>query len=604
MSNYYQRRMPGELKGLKGGIIPKRFLFFDTETTSPTKDQTIDGFKLILGSAIFVELDKELDIKRRETYSFHSTDEFINILESYVRKKSVLYVFAHNIGFDVRVLNLPYEFNNRAYTSQPPIINENAFIWRVRSNNGSFIFLDTRNLGVRSVESLGKDMGFPKMSIDFETCTREYLQEYCNNDSAILEKFVLTYIRYINVHNMGSFKPTLASQAMAAYRTRFMTKPPVIHSNPEALRMERQSYHGGRVECFKLGEQPHRNHFYLDVNSMYPFAMMGNDLPIRLVAISHRCTIPLVQMRMKDYYVIADVTINTNEAVYPYIKDTKLIFPIGIFRTILSHHELQYAIENNQVSKIHCSIQYEKGELFESYINFFYSEKTKYRLSFDKTHETISKLFLNSFYGKWGQQQPHRELMKKTDFKGVTRMPMYSVPLDLHFQEINWYGDIYNEWRQGETSFSCPVLASAITSKARMLLWMYVKQAGQENVLYVDTDSLIVTARGKNRLNRYCDETRLGSLKLEAQSQYFDIRGNKDYKFSSFNKHKGVPTKATKIDQNRWEYLEFEGFIRWMNRGAVGYPKGKFTTKTRKSEYNKGIVHSDKTITPFVLSLE
>jgi hypothetical protein len=334
---------------------------------------------------------------------------------------------------------------------------------------------------------------------------------------------------------------------------------------------------------------------------MYPYAMMGDDLPIRYITTSHRATIPVLKLRMSKYYVIADVTVKTFEPVYPLIRDNKLIFPIGEFRTTLSHPELEYAIEHNQIKTVHTSVQYERGCLFDAYVNFFYDEKVKYKQAKDTTHGTIAKLFLNSLYGKFGQQQPHRELVKQVDFNGVTRMPMFNAKLQLNFQEINWYGDIYNEFRSGETAFSCAYIASAITAKARMLLWMYIKHAGKENVLYVDTDSLIVTARGSRRLSIYRHETRLGSLKLEAQSQRFIIQGNKDYSFGDQVKHKGVPGKAVKIDAITWEYLEFEGFIRWMNRGAKDAPKGAFKTKTRKSVYNKGIINDDKTVSPFVI---
>lgn len=601
MSNSYYKRLPGYLPKLKGGVIPKRFLFFDTETTAPSKTNNINEFKLILGVGIFIELDKELNVKRREINNFYSTEQFIEIIESYVRGGTLLYIFAHNIGFDVRVLNLPYELHKREYQSAPPIINENAFIWKVKSKRGSYLFLDTKNLGVRSVGSLGKDMSFPKMEIDFETCSMEYLLEYCTNDSAILEKFVLSYIRYIDNNTLGSFKTTLAAQSLAAFRTKFMSIPPCIHTNPEVIRLERASYHGGRVECFRIGEQPKQNYYYLDVNSMYPFSMMGDDLPIRYLSVSHRATIPILKMRMKNYYVIAEVTVKTNEPVYPVVKDNKLIFPIGEFRTTLSHPELEYAVANNQIKEVHITIQYQRGSLFNAYVNFFYDEKVKYKLSGDLTLYTICKLYLNSLYGKFGQQQPHRQLMKQVDFHGVTRMPMFNAKSNLHFQEINWYGDIYNEFRQGETSFSCPYIASAITAKARMLLWMYIKLAGQENVLYVDTDSLIVTERGFTSLAKHCDETRLGNLKLEAQSNSLTIRGNKDYTFHQTIRHKGVPSKAVQIDKNLWEYLEFEGFIRWMNRGAEGNPKGTFKTKSRKSIYNKGVINEDQSISPFVL---
>lgn len=601
MSKYIKRH-EGALEPLKGDKIPKRFIFFDTETTVPLKNNDIREFKLILGVAIFIELDNNLNIKQKVVHRFNSTLEFLDIIKYHNRYKQLLYLFAHNIGFDIRVLDLPSLFDEIHFTSEPPIINQMAFIWRVKSEQGSYLFLDTANLGVRSVAELGKDMGYPKQEIDFKTCTLDQLFEYCIVDVEILYKFVIAYIKYIDDNNLGSFKVTLASQAMCAFRTRFMNNPPHIHNYQPAIDLERKAYHGGRVECFRIGKQQRRNWFYVDVNSMYPYAMMGDDLPIKFVGYSENVRLKEFKLRLKKYYVIADVLIDTDEPVYPIIKDTKLIFPVGQFRTQLSQPELEYANEHNHIKKVYGSSQYIKGNIFNAYVNFFYEEKRLHTVNGNKTQKTISKLYLNSLYGKFGQQEPHREEYCTTSFEGVYREPSYDVETGQHFQYIAWYGKIYKEYKYGETAFSCPYLACAITAKARMLLWLYIKQAGRSEVAYCDTDSLIVTAKGYRRLFKYVSQDRLGALKLETQSQHFELWGNKDYVFKEDIKHKGIPTKAEKINETQWEYLSFQGMIDWLNKGAKGAPTGKFVTKQRRTNYNKGIINDDKSISPFRLT--
>lgn len=602
MSNKYVKRKEGLLEPLKGDKIPKRFVFFDTETTVPLKDNDIREFRLRIGVAIFIELNNDLTLKQRVVYRFKTALEFVDIIQYHNRAKQMLYIFAHNIGFDVRVLDLPELFNSLGFESEPPIINQMAFIWRVKSAKGSYMFLDTANLGVRSVASLGKDLGLAKLDIELDTDNLESLYIYCERDVDILVLFVTEYLKYIDVNGLGSFKVTLASQALTAYRTRFMGTQPHIHNDKQALELERNAYHGGRVECFRIGKQTKQNWFYLDVNSMYPYAMCGDDLPVRYLGFSEQPRMKEFRLRMKKYYLIANVLLNTDEPIYPIISNNKLIFPIGRFRATLNHHELEYALTNNHIIKVYSSAQYAKGELFESYVNFFYEEKKKHTKEGNKTQKTIAKLYLNSLYGKFGQSEPHREPYDDTEFKGVMRETSYNVDDDLHLQFIYWYGKIYKEYRQGETSFSCPYIASAVTSKARMLLWMYIKHANKANVIYCDTDSLIVNARGYRNLLQYVSQDRLGSLKLESQSKCFELYGCKDYIFGEDTKHKGIPTKAEKINKEQWEYLEFEGFIKWMNRGAKGSPKGQFKLKQRRSKYNKGIVNADNSVYPYSLN--
>lgn len=600
---FYHKRMDGKLQPLKRGTVPKRYIFFDTETTVPLKDNDIRDFKLVLGVLIYVELNKDLSIKRREVYRFTTISEFIELLDSYNRKKNTLHIFAHNIGFDVRVLNLFQEFNKLGYKSEPPIINEKAFIWRVRTESGNYLLLDTSNLGVHSVSNLGKDMGFSKLDIDLSTTSQEELYVYCQRDVEILEKFVLEYVTYINDNDLGAFKVTLASQAMAAFRTTFMYNAPVIHNNAEILKLERDSYHGGRVECFRLGKMAQDDYFYLDVNSMYPYAMLSDELPMELLGISRRNDTRALDLRLEKYYLIADVTIKTLVPAFPLMRQGKLIFPIGTFRTVLSHSELSYAYKEGMIKSLHLVAQYRKSSVFDKYVNFFYDEKVKHTLSGNKSKRYITKLYLNALYGKFGQTQPVREHIGTIKYDGIVRVPSYSVVDDLHYQDICWFGEVYKEYRKGETSFSVPSLASAITANARMLLWMYIKQAGFKNVFYVDTDSIITNREGYHNLTQYIDETRIGSLKLETQSKNLAIYGNKDYVFGDSVKTKGIPSKAEKIGENAWEYLEFEGMLRYLNRGGSGTPRAAFKTKQRRITYNKGIVDASGNVSPFIVSV-
>lgn len=597
-----QLRKEGFYTPLKLQRIPTRFIFFDTETTYPKKDNHNKKFDLILGCMIYLEIDEECNTKIRNEYTFYSIQEFIDILSIYLKDNKMIYIFAHNIGFDIRVLNLPRVFADMGYTNEPPIINEMAFIWKVLAGKSRMMFLDTANLGVRSVSSLGDDLKMPKLTIDFDTCTKEELTTYCLNDVLILEKFVLSYVQFLQLHQLGSFKVTLASQSMTTYRTKFLQDLPYIHTRSESLVLERSGYHGGRVECFRIGTFTDQNFYYLDVNSMYPHSMCGSLNPVKWRGYTTNVKIEHIRARLSRFYVIARCTIDTGEPVYSYYRDSKLIFPIGEFTTVLYHEELEYALKHNHIKYVHeCSV-YDRGVLFDDYVNFFYSQKQEYSRTDNYTYRTMSKLFLNSLYGKFGQLEPHRNLVGKTKYNGVWRLPVTNRESGKEYQDICWYGDIFREFKEGETALSCPAIAGAITCRARMFLWNFMCYAGKENVYYVDTDSLIVNKEGYDRLKPYIDKDKLGYLKLEDESNYLEIHGNKDYSFGSKSKIKGVPKSATVLDKNTWEYLQFEGFISWLNNGAEGSPSGKYTIKRRITNYNKGVVQPNGIVTPFILT--
>lgn len=601
----HPRRREGNISKLKGEYYPKEFLFFDTETYIIPEEHDKLTWPLKLGIAIYVKLNDDMTVNKRTVLLFRTVNDFIDILKTYCKARKSLYVFAHNAKFDVMVMNLPMELDKQQIHSDLPIINERLFIWHMTVGKGTALFLDTANFGVSSVEQLGDDLGFPKMKIDFDKCSDNELVAYCRNDTEILERFMLDYVRFIHANNLGSFRRTLASQSLAAWRTRFMTKSLCIHNNEPVLALERKSYHGGRVECFRLGTLPEQGYYYLDVNSMYPYVMKNSNVPTRLMYQTGPGSIDKLKAYVQCHYVIAEVLIDTETPAYAVFKDNKLIFPTGQFRTILHQKELLYALQYGHVTAFLDGAIYKFGKIFSDYVDFFYKIKTDSKLSGNNSWYTIAKLLQNSLYGKLAQSGIHQEITYGEYEQKIERF--YGKKLgDKDYESmVNWFGTRVKETKRGESTFSFPAAAGAVTANARMLLNAYIENAGRQNVLYCDTDSLIVNYLGYCNLLPDIDATRLGALKLEKQSNYVTIYGPKDYEFGADTRHKGVSSKSVQTNSNNWKVLQFGGIKPWFSQGTNIPANGKYINKTRKFKYSKGIVNSNTgMVTPLSLSLE
>ena len=427
----------------KLSTIPKHLIFYDTETYIEENDNGVIEFPLRLGVAIYIRLNHENKIVQREQTIFHTNNEFLDFVLDHCCSKQKLWCFAHHSAFDVRVLDLPTLVHERGFTSTPPIINDRVFIWDIKTPKNTITFLDTANYGVQSVDQLGKDMGFPKQSVDFATVSNSDLILYCIRDTEILEKFILSYIDFVYSNDLGAVKVTIASQAFNTFRYRFMSRQPEIHINEQALKVERNAYTGGRTECFFIGELKQDNYYYVDFNSMYPYVMRNKKVPYRLRGYTENVPPAFLKARMNNFYVIAEVLIRTEKNAYPLKFNKKLLFPIGTYRTTLHHSELKRAVNNNEILHIYKCCVYEQDYIFRSYVDFFYKAKVKYTEIDNQTWRYMTKLFLNSLYGKFGQVQPRRILLKEGDSKEVFRCFGYDVTIDLYYQHLMWYGNLY-----------------------------------------------------------------------------------------------------------------------------------------------------------------
>jgi len=377
-------RREGELSRLKSSKYPNNLLFFDTETTQIIAENGIQLQDLKLGVARYIQLDKNLSIKKDIESVFYSSDAFLSICLSHIRKGQKLYIFAHNVAFDIMVLNLPTLLQSKGIETQPPIMNGMVFLWDVKIENKKLTFINTGNYVPYSLEKIGNDIGVYKSKVNFANVSDNELLEYCKQDCEIIKEFILRFISFLHYNDLGEFKLTLASQAFTTYRYKFMSTQPHIHNNKQVIDLERSAYKGGRTEVFKLGDYNTHEYFYTDINSMYPYCMLGNDLPTKLVSFMPENNLNLMCAMMSQYYVVADVVVNTNEPVFgiKYSHKTytinnsdikpshgKLIFPIGRFRVQLHHSELEYAIQHKMIDHVISYAIYERGEVFTDYIN-------------------------------------------------------------------------------------------------------------------------------------------------------------------------------------------------------------------------------------------
>lgn len=608
---------------LKSKRYPKRFLFVDTETTIPEKDQQETELKLILGVCIYVELNKDLTIKKRVIHDFVTQDEFYSILMSYDRKKKRIMLVAHNTKFDIEVLDLPNILYSNGYEHEYPIENGMLFIWRCKLEKGSFTAIDTSNYVPVSLAKLGKDIGLPKWNIDFVTCTPKELRDYCLNDCMIIEKFILDLIRFLDTNDLGSFKFTMASQAFTSYRYRFMTTPPFTIQLSKVLRYERNTYFGGRTECFMIGEIKDEPLYYLDINSAYPYAMKSKKIPYEFLGQQRNPPLYHLKNMINVSYVIAHVTLTNADNAFPfklsdkqYMKQkrknkdanltllrirNRLLFPIGNPTVYLQDIELQYALENDMIDEVHYMAWYKYSSLFDEYIDFFYEMKKQATIDDNKVNRQMAKLYMNTLYGKFGQRNYDTIKIEPTPIDGNETIHSY----DFNTQEKGiirrWFNFEYHIKTEGEATYSVPVIAGGITAITRMNLYNFMLQAGKENVFYCDTDSIIVNQEGYDRLQAEIHPTRLGALDLEKSADYLKIYGNKDYEFGDEIRHKGLPQDNEEISEGVFQYEQFEGFRTWVKRGGTGNPKVFLRTKTRKGVYSKGVDDGHGNISPYFI---
>lgn len=595
-------RLPHLIKDNKTLSYPRRFLFFDTETLPKYLDKDMQEHILRLGVACYYQEQKQRKQPRYNWFNFTTPERFWEFLFSKTAPKETLYVIAHNLPYDFRVVKGFEYLKHAGWLLKNLIIDNSVSIWCFRKDKKSIVFLDSMNWFNMSLHSLGECVNLPKLAMPKYEALDAHWLTYCYRDVEIIVKAFQAWLKFLKENNLGSFGKTLASQCLNAYRHRFMLAPIWVHPFEKVTKLERESYHGGRCECFFLGTLKDKNLYHLDVNSMYPYVMSANQYPHQYDFYTEKGTLFALDHYLKDHCVVAEVKLKTLEPVFPFIKDGRLCFPIGTFKTVLTTRELQYARKHDYIKDVYRLSAYHKADLFSKYIDFFYKKRQEYKKQGNTTFDYLCKLMLNSLYGKFGQKN---EVFEKVDYNPELEDDMFKVHhIDtgsfVTYRIVNGVVEEAVGEVEGYNSFCA--IASHISADARMLLWGFISQADPVNVFYCDTDSLFVNHSGYVQLKKYLSNTGLGKLKLVETAKYLQIRGLKDYTFGHKNKLKGIKIDAEKLKDGRYLQWHFEGLRGALRKGRINKMVLVHQVKEIKGTYTKGRVLQSGYVKPFKIA--
>ena len=594
------QRRPHIIKSNKTVQIGVKHLFVDTETFSEKINDTERYEKFKLGWALLWNRHPSPRKREFEWYFIEDVDKFWLWLDSRLGDKEKITWWSHNTDFDFRVLNGYVKMKELGYDLKRPIVDSQKVILTYHKPKHTLLVLDTFNFFKMSLKDIGESIGVLKGKVDFNTVSDANLKVYCKQDVTILYEIINRLIAFIKEHDLGTLGKTVASQAYNGYRHRFMQYPIYVHTNPNAINLERKSYRGGRCEAFFIGDVSGKKLHYLDVNSMYPYAMYKYEYPTKLIRVLKDVSVNSLKKMLDKYHVIADINF-TIDIPGIGVKTKRLMFPTGVIDAAVCTEEIKYILKHGVINKIRTVALYESEPIFKDYVTYFYNLKKKYKKEDNKAFALFAKYMLNSLYGKFGQRVA--ELKEIVDLPAGSKeetVKYFDVDknrwaTEYHFNNKAWIRDGYKE------SFdTCVAIASEVAANARLILNEYISIAGRKNVYYTDTDSIMVNEIGYDKLKDYIDDTKLGMLG-EVEMHIKGIYGAKWYETDTELKLKGIKKNAVKIGKNRWKQEQFERFNTGLRKGDLNKVRVKDVKKTIKSEYNKGVVTKDGRVKPYVL---
>jgi DNA polymerase type B, organellar and viral len=614
------------MKAVMKTQAPSNLLFFDTETKPERKEKKNDAEYHYLWFGWVEYLRYENGKRTREgAERFDTIDRFWDILSKRLDKNRPLYVFAHNVCFDLTIVDFWRRSDRGDCSIDFFVIDDPPTMVGCKINGCTCYFVDTLNYWRTSLVKLGESLNYPKLEFPGYDAPKKVWDTYCRQDVSILTESVCNLIDFIQTNELGKFSLTAASLALSAYKHRFMKHEIFIHDRLHICQMERDAYYGGLVECFYVGTVKGKELHNVDVNSLYPSVML-NPFPTKLKGDAKNQPTSILRALSDQFAVVATVDIDSDIETFPKRIDKKLCMVRGTFTTSLCGPELLRAYRTKSIVRIHRIAWYEQARIFDDFIGFFWERRKHYKQRGNVVFEQFCKLLMNSLYGKFGQRGWRWIDYSKSSLRAL--YAFYSLDLPEEYEDgeiaprIAWGNeDVYLIGLDHPIRFrvfhnktqirfpilehheSFPLISAYVTAYGREYLRGLINDAGPANVYYCDTDSLFVSNAGFRRLKEQgkINPNELGLLKHEGSSSNVTFFCPKDYVFGDKSKIKGVRKNAEQLSPGVYKQLRFEGVRSVLDRSPEPYIKIDKVVKRFRRKYDKGTVLPNGRTEPFKL---
>lgn len=517
------------------------------------------------------------------------------------KKYKGCYMFAHNAEFDLSTIygNIFKNLDSSAIFNSGKLITAKL---------GGLTFGDSLNIYPSKLENIGKLMNLEKLSnekvksnrLKKSNITKEDI-DYCTRDCEIIFEALFKIFSHV-----GIIKLTISSLSMYDYRKNYLNMDLCFSDKVDDFY---QSYYGGRTEVFQLGET---NSTVYDINSLYPYAMLNCVFPSvkdlkRVEKLDKKYLLYLIQR----YEGLVHLELNHKESYFGFIpvkytnsrNETKLIFPVGKFKTTINFNELRFALKNNMVEIGKISYAVYGLPIISPFQDFVTNNYNQRKESKNDLEKLIIKLKLNSLYGKFAMR------------KKFTNTYYDCIPFDLisELEQTEIYHKIklFNHERNDcfiETEnikfknsfFAIPTYSSYITSYARIILLQNLLNNQKNGVTYCDTDSIFLE---KDFIGSVGVE--LGQFKKE-NKQVKEIKGLKHYTYIDLETNqlnetlKGVSRSSIKISDNMYKKVQYYKTLESLRQNRITGSK-KEVIKNITGIYDKRILLSNGQTKPITL---
>jgi hypothetical protein len=531
--------------------IPRRHIFLDTEAQI---DRTKSGHSQTwrLGVARFVSAPKDRAHKVTEN-AFSTPHALWNEVTAFTSREGRTVLWAHNLGYDVRI--------SQAFSILPPLgwrlvahnISARSTWLEWRRERATLVMVDSVSIWNTTLAKVGGWFGLGKKQLHLYSESNQEWLDRCRSDVEILATSILAYLQWLEDEDMGNWQITGAGQSWATFRHKFLTHKMTVHDDEEALSAERRAMWAGRCEAYWRGEINAQTVHEWDFSNAYATIARDHPVPVRLLGPMPKDYDWHRLLPSEQSCFLAEVVVDTPLPCVPAKRDGRILWPVGRFDTILWDVEIKAAIDAGARVTVTRGWIYRKRPALKAWGEWIISQLASPDEVVPAWQKAVLKHHSRALIGRMAMTYRQWGEFGEAPEPAIRRTTMYDVDEDREYELMQLGHDVWIDEGRIEWPQSMPMVTGYVQAIARVRLWNVMQALPEKVLLYVDTDSLLVTQQHLETVDRIARSEIGRGLRLKRSWNGFAIYGPRQIVTGQQVRVSGVPHTASHVA--RGEYV-------------------------------------------------
>lgn len=480
-----------------------------------------------------------------------------NFVDGCCRADERMVIVSHNAGYDLRITDALNQLARLDWTLEILTLSGKNTWAAWRRGKQRIVWVDSLSWLPHPLHKIGDAVGISKRPLPDDQAGASSWFERCRDDVAILRAAWLRIVQWLIDSDHGNWRPTGAGQCWQSFRHNHLTHRVLVHDDTGAREAERRAAWTGRAEAWQHGKLNRGPYTEFDMSAAYARIAQNHNVPTRLIGETHY---PFKQVHGNDNSrnaYLSECTVTTTVPTVPTLHDGRVVWPVGTFTTTLWDNELSLAIDNGATVEVQRQWVYRTAPALQHWADWVLSLVDAPKGAVDPIIRMVAKHWSRALVGRFGSRYAKWEYFgeslsddvalgwSRTEADGVARRMLHVGDRVLMQTDVV------------EGHDAAPQVMSWIMAQCRVDLWHLMNAIGLHNVIYVDTDSVIVGPDALPAMERL----RGRHLVRKAKWRQIEIFGTRRLVLDGEARMSGVSRGAVRTGDRTWQSEQWSGLV-------------------------------------------